>query len=111
MFHYHFLPIRIHTLKSSNNNKFNIQRVLALDLNTPPNQAMDFYFNTIESLKPGEKFKGPHTSCLAKTLRTDLKRIGKSFDTKEDLDQLRIIAKDKNEWIKMQNDIIYHFAF
>ena len=82
------------------------QRVLALDLNTPPNQAMDFYFNTIENLKPGEKFKGPHTSCLAKTLRTDLKRIGKSFDTKEDLDQLRIIAKDKNEWIKMQNDIL-----
>ena len=82
------------------------RRMLLLPMNTPPQKAMDFYYQTIDNLQPGEKFKGKQIKCLPIVLNDDLSRIGLSLKTTVDLNDIRMTATNAVKWDQLVEEIL-----
>ena len=79
-------------------------------MNTPAQTAMEFYYQTA---KEDKKFSGRQRITIATTIENEIKEANKNIidfpikklETGEDLEQLRELAKDRNKWRKLSNEI------
>ena len=76
--------------------------ILRSNLDIPANKAMNNYFDSTKLTK----FKGRPRTTLPTTLNQDIKRTKlnqyniRQLKNKKDLEKLRTIAMDRNEWLK-----------
>ncbi len=76
--------------------------VLRLPTNTPPQYLMDLYMNTAEHriCKQGGQYW-----TLPRLINKELRLIGRTFNCKADLEEMRKYAADRNGWILMRQEI------
>ena len=76
--------------------------ILRRNIDIPANQAMLFFFKTVE-----EKFHGRPTTSLPTTLNVDLARLKKPLRLKtlRDLESLRTTAQNRRRWKLLTEEI------
>ena len=95
-------------------NRWNLLgHTLRLHKDTPAQKSMDFYFEKLN----GKPFRGSPRTTIPLTIHNDMKRdlrtgnledkyVVKSFVLKSDLENLRLIAIDRDTWKSLTEDII-----